>query len=218
MFEFRPSTYDCCDHYWQMWTDEDGEFPQSATVQWGFIFVESAAGLTAVLVGPRTLPAVAPYYRDQHYWAIVMHGHSELTEFPKFSLLNRMVSLPVDGSAFRLGPDWRPIPAYDEFDSFIGRLLKSGALVVNQVVAESIVDPDIMTTRTRQRKFKLVTGLTPKQIEQSNRVMQAIELLVDGSSLADVAVETGFADQGHMTREFRKLIGRTPGQIRAYFS
>lgn len=31
--------------------------------------------------------------------------------------------------------------------------------------------------------------------------------------LADVAAEAGYADQAHMTREFARLVGRTPGQV-----
>jgi AraC-like DNA-binding protein len=33
-------------------------------------------------------------------------------------------------------------------------------------------------------------------------------------SLVDVAVEAGYADQPHMTREWRELCGYTPGQWR----
>jgi AraC-like DNA-binding protein len=33
-------------------------------------------------------------------------------------------------------------------------------------------------------------------------------------SLADIAVETGFADQPHFTRAFSKAVGMTPGAWR----
>jgi AraC family transcriptional regulator len=34
------------------------------------------------------------------------------------------------------------------------------------------------------------------------------------SPLAEIALEAGFADQSHMTREFRRLFGATPGALR----
>ena len=37
----------------------------------------------------------------------------------------------------------------------------------------------------------------------------------DGDSLADVAYDTGFADQAHFTRTFKSAFGVTPGRDRA---
>ena len=34
-------------------------------------------------------------------------------------------------------------------------------------------------------------------------------------SLAEVAIDAGFADQSHLTRAFRRVTGVTPGQYRA---
>jgi AraC family transcriptional regulator len=34
-------------------------------------------------------------------------------------------------------------------------------------------------------------------------------------SLADLAAEAGFADQSHLTRVFRRLVGTTPGAFQA---
>jgi AraC-like DNA-binding protein len=41
----------------------------------------------------------------------------------------------------------------------------------------------------------------------------ARERFLDGGALADVAAETGFYDQAHMTRRFRQDFGGTPGQF-----
>ena len=34
-------------------------------------------------------------------------------------------------------------------------------------------------------------------------------------SLAQIATQAGFCDQSHMNRAFRRIVGRTPGKIRA---
>ena len=37
----------------------------------------------------------------------------------------------------------------------------------------------------------------------------------DGESLIDVAMETGFSDQPHLTRAFRTELGLPPGRFRS---
>jgi len=43
------------------------------------------------------------------------------------------------------------------------------------------------------------------------RVANAKRLLRGGSAILQVALETGFADQSHLTRCFTRLVGLTPG-------
>jgi len=49
------------------------------------------------------------------------------------------------------------------------------------------------------------------------RRVAAAAILLEGADagLADVAAQTGFCDQSHMNRAFKRLIGRTPAAIRA---
>jgi AraC-like DNA-binding protein len=46
------------------------------------------------------------------------------------------------------------------------------------------------------------------------RVANAKRLIRNGFSFADVAAATGFADQSHFTRQFKKLMKITPGDYR----
>ena len=218
MYEQRPSLYACVDHYWRMTSHEDSAYPQSASVQWGLVFVEDASGASARLVGPRTKPVATPYEKGQTYWAIVLHGHIGLAHMAKADILNKNIPLSmVDKTAFRLGADTFQIPEYGELDMFVSKLLGHGALTDNQTVSALTDNRAAMSTRTKQRKYKIATGLTPKQIEQANRVAAALELLEKDLPLADIALQASFADQAHMTREFKALVGRTPAQIRAYY-
>jgi AraC family transcriptional regulator len=67
------------------------------------------------------------------------------------------------------------------------------------------------------RLFKYSTGLPPHQYVIARRVERAQELLRDRESLplAEVAVETGFSNQSHFTRHFRRIVGVTPRRFRA---
>jgi AraC family transcriptional regulator len=62
------------------------------------------------------------------------------------------------------------------------------------------------------RLFKNSTGLPPHRYIIARRVERAKELLRGGDRLplAEVATEVGFADQGHFTRHFKRLVGVTP--------
>lgn len=64
--------------------------------------------------------------------------------------------------------------------------------------------------------FRHVAGLTPKHYCRVKRFGAALNALSSdaGSNLAALAASLGYADQSHMTREFRELAGITPTQYR----
>lgn len=64
-------------------------------------------------------------------------------------------------------------------------------------------------------QFKAEYGLTPKQAARVMRFEHSWDLLrVAPRRLAEVAATTGYADQAHMTREWRELAGYTPAEWR----
>jgi len=72
------------------------------------------------------------------------------------------------------------------------------------------------TTKFRLlRSFRIETGITPHQFLVSVRVAHARRLLAMGTSISEVAANTGFADQSHLTRQFRSRLGLTPGRYRS---
>jgi AraC-like DNA-binding protein len=63
--------------------------------------------------------------------------------------------------------------------------------------------------------FRETTGLTPYQWLLNERIMSAKELLRSSdTSLSELAISCGFADQSHFTRVFTSLVGTTPGNWR----
>ena len=65
------------------------------------------------------------------------------------------------------------------------------------------------------RAFRLTMGAPPHRWLMRRRIRRAQELKLDlERSLADIAVETGFADQPHFTRVFSKEVGVSPGAWR----
>ncbi len=64
------------------------------------------------------------------------------------------------------------------------------------------------------RVFRDTMGVPPHAYLRQLRVQRAKRALQAGQPIAQVALETGFTDQGHLTRWFRRLWGYTPGDYR----
>lgn len=62
------------------------------------------------------------------------------------------------------------------------------------------------------RAFSGAYGIAPHQYLMSRRVDRARRLLLDGRAPGEVASATGFYDQSHLNRHFKKLVGVTPGR------
>ena len=66
------------------------------------------------------------------------------------------------------------------------------------------------------RRMRKVFRLTATQYVLKARVQRAASLLSGSTlSLAEVAMESGFYDQAHLTSLFGRLVGETPAQFRA---
>ena len=61
------------------------------------------------------------------------------------------------------------------------------------------------------RLFLESMGVSPHDYLVQFRIRKARELLADGQSIAQAALDTGFFDQSHFTRHFRRIVGITPG-------
>lgn len=67
--------------------------------------------------------------------------------------------------------------------------------------------------RQFERVFRETVGLTAKQFASIHRYRRAAVLIARGMPLAEAAAETGYADQSHMSNEFRRLAGASPGRF-----
>ncbi len=65
------------------------------------------------------------------------------------------------------------------------------------------------------RAFRQTVGLPPHAYLNQVRVNRAKRMLQTGSSLADAAIATGFVDQSHFSKHFKKLVGVPPGLYQA---
>jgi AraC-like DNA-binding protein len=100
-----------------------------------------------------------------------------------------------------------------------GRIART---VMERLVAELAAPPslaeiaaDLGMSRYRVlRSFRETVGMPPYAWLAQYRVNRARGLLERGLRPAQAAALTGFADQAHLTRWFRRVLGVTPGAFR----
>ena len=74
-----------------------------------------------------------------------------------------------------------------------------------------------MNIRGIQRIFKEYIGVSPKWVINRYRLHEAmakIESFKDDDILTELTYELGYFDQAHFIKDFKNLIGRTPGEYR----
>ncbi len=103
---------------------------------------------------------------------------------------------------------------------------EEGALV-NAIVDAVEGDPELLrvdqlaarfalTERSLQRMMARRLGLTPWWLVQRRRLHEAAERLRRGETdLAGLAAYLGYADQAHLSRDFKTVTGETPATFRA---
>lgn len=91
---------------------------------------------------------------------------------------------------------------------------------IRDLLDERIVDPPALAELSAMtglsqfavlRAFRAQTGLPPHAYLNQLRVRRARTLLDQGVTPAQVAMTTGFADQAHLTRHFKRVVGVPPG-------
>ena len=64
------------------------------------------------------------------------------------------------------------------------------------------------------RIFGQSVGVPPHIYQQQVRIRHAKEMLLSDIPIVQVASNTGFVDQSHFTKVFRKIVGVTPGEYK----
>jgi AraC family transcriptional regulator len=102
-------------------------------------------------------------------------------------------------------PSWLAAAA-----EIIGDLASDQGLEIRSVAAEVGVHP-VHLSRAWRRHF----GRSPGGAIRHRRADHAAAHLALGAPLAEVAASAGYADQSHLTREYVRIFGVTPGAYRA---
>jgi AraC-like DNA-binding protein len=85
---------------------------------------------------------------------------------------------------------------------------------LEDISADSLAAATGRSRFTVYRAFTAVYGMAPSDYQRQLRLREARRLLARGQPIGAAAAETGFTDQGHLTRWFSRCYGITPGEYR----
>ncbi len=102
-------------------------------------------------------------------------------------------------------------------DLRLRQALRAFPTVNPDVSVPAIVSSAGLSDRQAQRAFAQRIGLTPKELQRLYRFRAVARAMGDAPSatLAAVASAGGYADQGHLTREFKEFAGTSPSRYHA---
>ncbi|MBK1840187.1 AraC family transcriptional regulator [Azospirillum sp. YIM B02556] len=112
--------------------------------------------------------------------------------------------------------DWRDLTAAVE-DFRVGAAMPPHPADSAGVRWETVGEAADLAGMSREgfsRRFRRLYGMPPQMFRLSGKLNEARRLLRVGQAVADVAAETGFSDQSHLGRCFRRAFGVTPGRYR----
>jgi hypothetical protein len=195
----------------------DGEAGDVTTPDgcWDIVFRGRRGALEVLQTGLITRPIPLDYECGDEYLCISFKPGVFMPMLPGVRMLDRAFLRPNVGKrAFWLDGDVLEIPTFENAEGLVARLARRGLLTRDDVVTRVMEgERRALSQRSVQRHFRHILGMTPKGLQQVLRARRAVELLQGGRPIMDVVQELGFADQAHLTRSLKQLMGKTPGNI-----
>lgn len=216
-FDDRPSDSPFVERIWRSHSVRAGTFLSVAASTCGIVFSRHKGTMKVTLRGPETKATVAECPADGEWLGITFAMGTFFPRYPAAKLRDRHdLDLPVTTSrTFRLlGSAWE-LPAFDNAESFVARLVRAGVITHDPYVSETLRgEGNGLSRRTAQRHFLQATGMTCNTYRLIERARYALSLLRQGASVVDAAYRAGYFDQAHLTRSLRCFAGDTPARIR----
>ncbi len=201
----------------------------------GGVMLAFPRGAPAVLVGPRTTPFQTRVRSHEpvwgvHFWpgaAVSLLGTGAARQREGRVLAHEVVPWSwlqstwesFDGAAAAAVSAWLDqqltprVGSAGPLDSAVlGAVFRIIAAAGDLEIA-SLAAPLAISSRQLRRRFRRATELSLKELARVERLRASARGAVDPSrrSWVQIAAEQGYADQAHLVREFRQLLGLTPG-------
>jgi AraC-like DNA-binding protein len=175
--------------------------------------LDDAGWAVGVLFRPAATPLLTDLAERDLLGADVVYSHS-----PAQAIATHMADDGDRESLATILTGWLA-PLADRVDD-AGRLANRASELAEHdpeiLTAAALADAVHASPRTVERVVRRHTGFTPKQLIECRRMQTAATRLYlePDTELTVLAADLGFADQAHLTRRYRSIIGETPSATR----
>jgi AraC-like DNA-binding protein len=192
--------------------EHDGGAGTDDGLQYRMLYLEPALLLECLDAARIGLPFVdQPVISDPLLAATLLAALGELDRELDELFVDDFVSRVAGGLASHAGTPQRPLGsiawkrallARDYLEAHATKPVTSGEL-------ETVTGLDRFALA---RHFRAAFATSPHRYLLMRRLQRARAMIGAGEALSDAAFATGFADQSHLNRHFKKAYGMTPGQ------
>jgi AraC-like DNA-binding protein len=215
-FQDRDSDHPLVEKVWRCHSERTSTFQSVAANNFEMVVTRLGKRAFLTLRGPETAATTMDCPGEGEWVAIRFKAGAFMPRFLPGSLRDhRDITLPpASGHSFWFNGSALDYPDFDNAETFVKRLAKSGILCRDPIVDDILLrEPGGLSLRSGQRHFLRSTGVTYATFRQIERARYATTLLREGVSILDVVSSAGYFDQAHLTRSLRHFIGETPAKI-----
>ena len=226
-----------CYWHWRVRSDV-GPFTHTVPPD-GSVSLLYMRGLGFGLMGPRTEPMQVPSGGGRHVWGVrfrpgatagldgldanALRNQTRFGPLPGLepqhaSLTEALASDPGEEEA---AAAWEAalLPLFQDTPPVDGAVVRAVSSIFHAGGKLSIADlgPKVgLSPRQLRRRFRTATGLSPKELARVCRVRSSLIEAFFSEEWAALAAAHGFADQAHLTNEYRRLAGDSPERYLRY--
>src|SRR3979490_2205765 len=165
----RASDSPFIERVWRCHSERAGMFLSVASSHWEMVITRLQGQSIVTVRGPETKPTEVLCPADGEWLAIRFKAGTFMPQLPVHRLVNSLgVNLPaVSKRNFLLdGGKWE-FPSFDNAESFVKRLVNKGLVARDpEVTAALMGEPTTISTRSEQRRFLQVIGMTHNNLRQ----------------------------------------------------
>lgn len=198
------------------------------------IFIVRNSCCSLLFAGPYTRTAVVPICAGHYFGIRFCPGKMpKVADIQPAELVDNMIELPAMSGMNRdfLGESLREADGIHAKRAFVESILQQAGMdsltrrslsdhctdVINscngRIQVHDLANRVGASVRTLERAFVKDLGISPKMFIRLVRLQHAVERLKIGAypTLTDLAYTCGYADQSHFIKDFKELVGRSPG-------
>jgi len=193
----------------------DGRAGAEPGFRYRMIYLQPSLVRAALEDNARSLPFVRNVLsRDQRLYEALLPAFSDMTRTLEELERDHMIAA-VSDALLAMDPSARFSTARDRFYARVGLARDYlDAHFRQSVTSDELERVTGLDRYSMARAFRRHFGTSPYRYLTMRRLDRVRATLRTDTPLADAAFDAGFADQSHMTRQFKQAFGLTPGRWR----